>query len=468
VKSTVETLSPTRVKITATVTPDELKPSITHAYEHIAEQVQVPGFRKGKVPAPILDQRVGRGAVLEHAINEGLEGFYREAVLEHKLRPIGRPEADVTEYPSDKDFSGDLVVVIEVDVRPEITVPALDSLTVEVESTTVSGLEVNEELDQLRSRFGTLVSVDRPAQKGDFTQLDLVAKIGDTEVDTASNISYELGSGELIEGIDEALDSLTAGESTTFESVLLGGDHEGETALISVTLNAVKERELPEADDDFAQIASEFDTIEELKESLKSEVAKRKTGAQARTAREKLVAALVEQVEIPVPAGVIEAEVHSHLEGEGRLEDDVHRAEVTEESTKNFKTQILLDTIAETVGIEVSQDDLTQWIVQGAMQYQMDPSEFAKMLADNNQIPSIVAEVARNKAIAYILGKAKVVDTKGKAVDLGDYALILEEKPAADADTEGADAPAAKKPAAKKPAVKKPAAKKADEAAAAE
>lgn len=459
-KTTVETLSPTRSKITVTVTPEELKPALTHAYEHIAETVSIPGFRKGKIPARILEQRVGKAAIMEHAVNEGLEGFYRQAVVENKIRPLGKPEADITTWPSFEDFTGDLVVTIEVDVRPVITLPDFDGLKVEVEPLSVSADDIATELDNLRSRFGTLISVDRPAKKGDFAQLDLVATIGGKEVDTASSISYELGSGELIEGIDEALDSLTAGETTTFESKLLGGDNEGEIAEITVTVTAVKERELPKADDDFAQIASEFDTIVELKANLKSEVERRKTGDLARVAREKLVEQLIASVDIPVPAGLIEAEVHNHLEGESRLEDDVHRAEVTEESTKTFKTQILLDTIAEAESVEVSQDELTQYIIQGSQQYGMEPSEFAEILTKNNQIPSIVAEVARNKAVAIVLGKAKVVDTNGKAVDMSAFAVVAD-KAAVEGDAVDGDA---KKPAKKASAKKTPAkaAKKAD------
>ncbi|GAB2820698.1 trigger factor [Alpinimonas psychrophila] len=481
-KTTVETLSPTRAKITVTVTPEELKPALTHAYEHIAETITIPGFRKGKIPARILEQRVGKAAIMEHAVNEGLEGFYRQAVVENKIRPLGKPEADITTWPSFEDFTGDLVVTIEVDVRPVITLPDFDGLKVEVEPLSVSADEILEELDNLRSRFGTLISVDRPAKKGDFAQLDLVATIGGKEVDTASSISYELGSGELIEGIDEALDSLTAGETTTFESKLLGGDNEGEIAEITVTVTAVKERELPKADDDFAQIASEFDTIVELKANLKLEVERRKTGDLARVAREKLIEQLLTSIDIPVPAGLIETEVHNHLEGESRLEDDVHRAEVTEESTKTFKTQILLDTIAEAESVEVSQDELTQYIIQGSQQYGMEPSEFAEILTKNNQIPSIVAEVARNKAVAIVLGKSKVVDTKGKTVDMSAFAVVSTadagategdaEKPAkkvaakkapakakADAAVDAADEAAAEKPA-KKAAAKKPAVKK--------
>ncbi|MCU1443867.1 MAG: trigger factor [Cryobacterium sp.] len=423
-KSTIEKLSPTRAKLTITVPADELKPSITHAYGHIAEQINIPGFRKGKVPPPIVDQRVGKAAVLEHAVNEGLDGFYRAAVEEHKLRPLGRPEADITGWPSDKDFSGELELAIEVDVRPEIDVPPYAGVKLTVDAVDVTDEEVATELDTLRSRFGTLVTVDRPAKAGDFVQIDLVASINGVEVDNASGISYEVGSGDLIEGIDEALDSLTAGETTTFNSNLLGGDHEGETAEITVTVLAVKERELPTADDDFAQISSEFDTVAELTESLKTQVERSKTFGQGSQARELLLEQLLGSVEIPVPAAIIEDEVHRHLEGENRLEDDEHRAEVTEASEKTFRQQILLDTIAEAEKVQVSQDELTQYLIQGASQYGMDPSEFVQALSSNGQIPSMVAEVARNKALAIVLGKAEVVDSNGKPVDLTEFAAV--------------------------------------------
>jgi trigger factor len=445
VKTTVETLSPTRAKLTISVTPEELKPSIKHAYEHIAEQVSIPGFRKGKVPPAIIDQRVGKAAVLEHAVNEGLDGFYRQAVEENDVRPLGRPEADITEWPNEKDFSGDLLLTIEVDVRPEVTLPDFDDITITVDAAEVSVDDVEEELDRLRSRFGTLVTVDRPAKTGDFAQIDLVAVIGDEEVDTAANISYEIGSGELIEGIDEALDTLTAGETTTFEAPLMGGDHEGESAQITVTLNAVKERELPEADDDFAQIASEFDTIGELRQSLRSQVERAKVFGQGTAARDQLVDRLLELVEIPVPEQLVEDEVHRHLEQENRLEDDVHRAEVAESSEKTFRTQILLDEVAQENDIKVSQDELTQYLIQGAGQYGMDPNEFVKILSENGQIPSMVGEVARNKALAVILGKVKVVDTNGDAVDLAEFTALPDDADAAseDVDADAADADAA-------------------------
>ena len=459
-KTTVEKLSPTRAKLTITVSPDELKPAIAHAYEHIAEQVQIPGFRKGKVPAPLIDQRVGRMAVLEHAVGEGIERYYRQAVLDEKVRPMGRPEADVATWPNEKDFSGDLILTVEVPVRPEIKVPDVAKIKVEVEPVVVSLAEIRDDHDRERSRFGTLVTVDRPARKGDFVQLDLTASIAGNVVDTAESISYELGSGELITGIDEALDSLTAGESTTFESVLLGGDHEGENAQIAVSVSAVKERELPKADDDFAQLASEFDTMAEFRESLKSEIARRKGFDVGREARGKLIDALIAATEIPLPEGIVDDEVHRHLDGEGRLEDDAHRVEVIAESTKTFKQQILLDTVAEAEGFEVSQDELSGYIFQGAMQYGMSPEEFMKVLSENNQMGSVVADVARNKALTILVERANVVDTKGKKIDLAELAgtkksednaatvSAVDAQESADA-ADSAEAKPAKKPAKK-------------------
>lgn len=478
VTSTVETLSPTRVKLHISVTPDELKPSIAHAYEHIAQDIQIPGFRKGKVPAPIIDQRVGRTAVIEHAVSEGLDGFFREAVTANEVRTVGRPSAEVVEWPSDKDFSGDLKVEVEVDVRPEFELPELSDITVEIDAVETDDAAIDAELDRLRGRFGTLVTVDRPAAKGDFVELNLVATIDGAEIDRAEGVSYEVGSGELLEGIDEAIDSLTAGEDTTFRSTLVGGDHAGDEAEVSVSVTAVKERELPDADDDFAQMASEFDTIGELRESLSERVAEQSVFTQGAAARDKLVEALIAAVEIPVPAQLVEDEVHQHLEGEGRLEDDVHRAEVTEASEKQFRTQMILDKLAEAHEIQVSQDELTQYLIQSAAQYGMAPQEFVDALQQGNQLPAMVGEVARNKALAIALGKVTVVDTNGKAVDLTGFVAVDEEaaeeevveeaQEIADAAADAEEAekaekkPAVKKAAAKKPAAKKAPAKKAD------
>lgn len=419
--STVDKLSPTRVKLTVHVTPEELKPSIDHAYKHIADQINIPGFRKGKVPPAIVDQRVGRPEVLNHAVSDAIDTFYRQAVEENEVRVLGRAEADVTELPNIKDFSGDLVLTFEVDVRPEFDLPDYDGLELTVDAVEVSDEEIEEELQNLRTRFGTLVTVDRPAKTGDFAQLDLTATIGDEEVDSATGVSYEIGSGDLIDGIDEALDSLTAGESTTFESALVGGEHEGETAQIAVTLSAVKERELPEADDEFAQIASQFDTIDELRADLKEQIAKSKTFGQGAAARDQLVEKLLDSVEIPISQQLIDDEVERHLEAENRKDDDEHRAEVAESTAKAFKSQLLLDAIAEKEQIQVTQEELTQYLIQAAAQYGMEPGEFIKVIDQNGQIPGMVGEVARSKAVATVLAKTTVKDANGADVDLSAF-----------------------------------------------
>ena len=420
-KTTVERLTPTRVKLSIEVTPEEFKPSLDHAYEHIAETVNIPGFRKGKIPAAILDQRVGRPAILAHAINDGLDSIYRSAIEAEKLRPLGQPSADVKEAPDEKTFAGNLVVEIEVEVRPEINLPEYKGMKVTVDVIKVGEIEVDAEIDRLRSRFGTLTTVDRPAQKGDFTSIDLVASVDGKQIDQAQSISYEIGSDSLLDGIDDALDTLTAGETTTFKSKLVGGDRAGQEAEITVTLNAVKERELPALDDDWAQMASEFDTVKDLKASIEDQIRKSKSYTQGLQARELLTEELLKLVDVPVSEELINADVERHLEGEGRQLDDAHRAEVVIESTKSFQVQMLLDAIAEAEQVRVNENELLQYLMQASQSYGMDPNEFVKTVDEQGQIPSFVAEVARRKALSVVLENAKVSDSSGKSVDLAEF-----------------------------------------------
>ena len=419
-KTTVERIKPTRVKLVIEATPDDLKPSIDHAYEHIAEEVSIPGFRKGKVPPAILEKRVGKPAIMAHAINDGLDSIYRQAVESNELRVLGQPQADIKSTPDENTWLGDLVVEIEVEVRPEIKLPEYKGLKVKVSDIKVEAKEIDAELDNLRARFGTLKTVDRPAKKGDFTSIDLKAEIDGKVIDEAQNISYEIGSGNLLDGIDEALDTLTAGESTTFKSKLVGGDKAGQESEISVTLTAVKERELPKADDAFAQLASEFDTIAELKADLEKQLKDSKVFNQGLEARDKLTDLLVEKIAVAVSDELVEADVHRHLEGEGRLEDAAHRKEVTEQSEKSFKVQMILDEIADKEQIKVNEQELLQYLVQTSQSYGMDPNEFIQMIDKNGQVPSFVAEVRRRKGLALLLEHAEVSDSKGK-VDISAF-----------------------------------------------
>ncbi len=424
-----ETLSPTRVRLSITVQPEELRPSIENSYQQIAQQIQMPGFRKGKVPPPLVDQRVGRKEVLSHAVNESLDSFFQGAIAEEKIRTLGRPQAEIKKWPDEKDFSGELVVDVEVDVRPDFDLPELGKYVIEVDPILVTKGQVEDELDALRTRFGNLVSVDRPAKDGDFLQIDLTAKIEDRTIDSASSVSYELGSGQLIDGIDAALETLTAGEETTFESKLLGGDHEGQTALISVTVLTVKERQLPDADDDFAQIASQFDTLEELKADLKSQVRRKALFRQAQQARDNLVERMLAEVSMPLPEAAVQAEVTRHLENENRLDDVEHREEVVRSTEKSLRTQLLLDALVESMQVQVSQEELTQYLFQSATQYGMEPSEFIESIDQSGQLPSMVGEVARSKSLSMALGEISVKDSSGKKVDLTEFAEAAASSP---------------------------------------
>ncbi|NUQ32741.1 MAG: trigger factor [Dermatophilaceae bacterium] len=417
-KSALETLSPTRVKMTVEVPFEELKPSLDAAIKHIGEHIQVPGFRKGKVPARIIEQRVGRAAVLEEAVNNALPTFYGQALEENSVRPLGQPE--ITDLKVPASDGEDFTFTAEVDKRPEIDLPDFSDIELTVDEAKVEDEAVEQRLTDLRARFGTLKGVDRAVQDGDFVSIDLSAEIDGEQIDSVTGVSYEVGSRNMLEGLDEALIGMTADETKNFTAPLAGGDKEGQDADCTVTVTAVKERELPELDDEFAQLASEFDTLDELKADLTAKAEVDAKFAQGVAARDKLLEAILEKIEVPIPEGVVEAEVHSHLEGEGRLEDDEHRAEVDESTRKGLKTQLLLDAIAEKEEVNVEQQELIEFLVMSSQQYGMDPNQFAQSLDQDGQIPAMVAEVARRKALATVLEKVSVKDTAGNTIDLNE------------------------------------------------
>ncbi|MBT9255761.1 trigger factor [Phycicoccus sp. MAQZ13P-2] len=439
-KSAVETLSPTRVKLTVEVPFDELKPLLDDAYRTIGGQIQVPGFRKGKVPARIIDQRVGRGAVVQEAVNEALPRFFAEAAEAEDVRAIGQPEVDVTAVPLED--GQELTFTVETDVRPTIELPELTGIAVSVDDVTVSDEDVEERMTSLRERFGTLVGVDRAVEDGDHVSIDLRAEIGGEEIDSVTGISYEVGSGNMLPGMDEALAGMTAGETKTFTAPLAGGDHEGEDAECTVTVQSVKVRELPELDDEFAQLASQFDTMDELRADVVTQAEQAKKYEQGIQARDKVLEHLLETVEVPVPEGIVKAEVDAHLEGENRMDDDEHRAEVDESTRKALKAQFLLDAIAEKLEVRVEQPELIEYLVMSAQQYGMDPNQFAQALDQQGQVPAMVQEVARRKALAAVLDDATVTDASGNAVDLDELVPDAEGDEAADAEAVADEAPA--------------------------
>ena len=396
-KSALETLSPTRVKLTIEVSAEEFQPSLEQAYKTIGSQIQVPGFRRGKIPARIIDQRLGKGAVLQEAVNDALPTFYGQALEEHSVRPLGQPEVDVTEVPLDAGQG--LTFTAEVDKRPEIELPDYSTLAVEVDAIEVGDADIEERLTTLRQRFGTLKGVERAAATGDFVSIDLSAQIDGEEIDTVTGVSYEVGAGNMLEGMDEALVGMTAGETKTFEAPLAGGDHAGAAAECTVTVQSVKERELPELDDEFAQLASEFDTLEELKADLVKDAERGKRFGQGMQARDKV------------------------------MEDDA-------ETRKALRAQFLLDAIVEKEEIRVEQPELIEYLLMSAQQYGMDPNQFAQAIDAQGQIPAMVSEVARRKALAKVLEQASVTDSNGAAVDL--EAVMAPRAPFGD-DHEGHD-----------------------------
>jgi trigger factor len=433
VKSAVETMSPTRAKLTVEVPFEELKPSLDKAYKTIAQQINVPGFRRGKVPPMVIDRQVGRGAVLEQAINDVLPQKYMEAMQEHDLQPLAQPEIEVTRI----DDNEALEFTAEVDVKPEITIPDYSGLSAEVDDIEVSDDDVQEQIEALRERFGTLVDVDRPAEDGDFVVIDLVATQDGEPVEGAevSGMNYRVGRGGMLEGLDEALAGMSAGDDTTFTSQLVGGDLVGQDVQVQVRVSQVQAQELPEFDDDFAQLASEFDTAEELTRDVQTRLGNGKRLEQAAAARDAILEKLLELVEIPLPETVVADELterrsnveqqlayagiplEKYLEDEGQTQEEFE-AELERRVRDSVAAQFLLDEIAGSLELGVDQNELTEHMVRRAQQSGQDPQEFANHMFEHNHIPELVGEIRRGKALAQLVEGATVTDTSGNPVDL--------------------------------------------------
>ena len=435
-KSTVEQLSPTRVRINVEVPFTELEPDFDRAFKALAQQVRLPGFRPGKAPRKLLEARVGRGAVLEQVVNDALPSRYSEAVTASDVKPLGQPEIEVTKLEDGQE----LAFTAEVDVRPEITLPEFDALKITVDPIKVEDDEVDAELQSLRARFGTLTGVERGAQEGDFVSIDLSATVDGTEVPEAATegLSHEVGSGQLIEGLDDAITGLKAGESKVFTTKLAAGEYAGQDADVTVTVKSVKERELPEADDDFAQLASEFDTIGELKESLTDQVRRVKSVQQAEQIRDKAIEALLEQTEVPLPEKIVQAQIddalHNAIHGLDHDEDkfaeqlteqgssrEEFDAENKTNAEKAVKTQLLMDAVADKLDIQVGQNDLTERLVLMSRQYGIEPQQLIQILQQNNQLPAMFADVRRGLTIAAVVHAATVTDTDGTVIDTTEF-----------------------------------------------
>jgi trigger factor len=436
VKSTVEQLSPTRVRINVEVPFSELEPDFQRAYKELARQVRLPGFRPGKAPAKLLEARFGREAMLDQVVSEALPARYGQAVAESEVHPLGQPEIEVTK----KEYGEELAFTAEVDVRPKLALPDPGALKVSVDPIEVSDEDVDAELQSLRARFGTLTGVDRPVADGDFVSIDLSATIDGEEVPgaAAQGLSHEVGSGRLIAGLDEALVGLSVDESKEFTAQLATGEHAGKDAQVTVTVKSIKERELPEADDEFAQLASEFDTIEELKANLREQVGRTKRAQQAENIREAALDTLLEQVEVPLPEAIVKAQVDSALHNalhslnhdESKLEEvlaqqgksrEEFETETRTAAETDVKRQLLLDALADELEVQVGQEDLTERLVAASRQYGIEPQQLLAYLQENNQLPAMFADVRRALAIAEVIRAATVTDTAGNAIDTSEF-----------------------------------------------
>ncbi len=435
-KSTVEQLSPTRVRLNVEVPFEELEPDFDRAFKQLAKQIRLPGFRPGKAPRKLLEARVGRGAVLEQVVNDALPGRYSQAVSETDVKPLGQPDIDITKIEDGQE----LVFTAEVDVRPEITLPDLGSLKISVDPVVVEDEDVAKELETLRARFGTLTGVERPVESGDFVSIDLSATVDGNDVPEAKTegLSHEVGSGQLIDGLDDALTGMSSGDTKTFTTKLVAGPHAGQDAEVTVTVGSVKVRELPEADDEFAQLASEFDTIDELKENLTDQVKRYKSIQQAEQIRDAAIETLLEQTEVPLPEKVVQAQidetVHQAIHGLDHNEDrfaDVLKeqgssreefdADARTNAEKAVKTQLLMDAVADDLAIEVGQNDISDRLMLMSRQYGIEPQQLIQLLQQNNQLPAMFADVRRGLAVAAVVEAATVTDTDGTAIDTTEF-----------------------------------------------
>lgn len=414
-KSTLETLSPTRVRLDVKVPYAELGQYVDAAYKKVGASVTIPGFRKGKVPNAMIDQRVGRQAVIDEAINFAIQDFYVAAARENDVLVVGRPTVDAIDFVDNEklDFS------VEVNVRPDVTLPDFSKITITVDDVAVSDTDIDEQIDELRARFGTLNTVERVAANGDFVTIDLTARIDGAEVDggKANEISYEVGSNKMIDNLDEALIGMGAGDTKTFTSQLVG-QKDGESGDIDIAVKAVKERELPTLDDSFAKLASEFDTVAELRADFTERLSRVKKMEQGAQARDLLVEKLLADLDIPVPDDIVLDEVNDHLEGEGRMEDAEHRAEVDGQVRSSIKSDFLFDSIVKAEEVQVNEIELTEYLIRMSQRYGMGPEQFAQELQKAGQISQVVAEVTRAKALASVLARISVVDKSGNKVEL--------------------------------------------------
>ena len=432
-KTDVEELSPTRVRLTVEVPFEELKPNLDHAYREVGRQVRVPGFRPGRVPPRVIDQRVGRGAVLEHAVNDAVPELYGKALQEHEMFALGQPDVEITKLDDGKE----LTFTAEVDVRPKFDLPDIDGLPVTVDDADVTDEQVDEYLGALRERFASLKGTDRPAEAGDYVSIDLSASVDGNPVEDAqaSGLSYEVGSGSMLDGLDEALPGMSSGDTKTFRTELAGGQYAGQEADVTVTVHSVKVKELPDLDDEFAQAASEFDTLDELRGATTAQLTAMRRGSQAEQARERALDAVLGQLDLPLPETLVREETElreralddrlrrsgldrqAYLEAAGTTEEELDE-QFNTDARRSVKAGFVLDKLAQAEELGVDQNELSAYVTEQAYRMGVAPDRLAKELTDRNQLGSVVNDILRSKAMTLLSERAAIKDESGRTVDL--------------------------------------------------
>lgn len=453
-KSTIEELGPTRVRMAIEVPWGDLDHAFGEVYKELGKQVRVPGFRPGKVPNRVLDQRIGRPVVLDQVIQHAIPEVYSEVVRENQVRVLGQPEIEVTRL----DDNDTLAFTAEVDVAPQLTLPTLENLAVSVDDVEVTDEEIDQQISVMRERFGMLTGVERPAQDGDFVSIDLEAKLNGEVLEdgTTTGMSYEVGTGQLMEGLDDAVRGLSADESKTFSTALLSGPNAGESADVTVTVRSVKTKELPELDDEFAQTASEFDTLAELRDDVRTRLSRTKVLGQGAAARDKLVEHLLDVVEVPMPENLVEREIEwrnqafeqelaqagmdwdSFLQMSGVENREAYDADQRKNVEEAVRTQFILDAIADAREVTVDNEDLSAQIMAQAQRSRMSPEQYAQQLQQGGNIAEFVADVRRTKTLAQLLEETTITDASGNVVDLEALRPKTIQAPTTDGDAEAA------------------------------
>ena len=457
--STFEQLNPTRVKFTVEIPFADLAPALKKAYKEIAEQVSIPGFRKGKVPAAVIDQRFGRGVVLQEAINEVIPQAYNAAVAEANVIPLAQPEIEVTKL-EDNEL---VEFVAEVDIRPEFELPDFASIKAEVDALEVTDADVDERVELLRERFAKTNVVERAAAEGDVVSLNLIGRRDGVELEDAAaeGVTYKIGSGNMIEGLDEAVTGLSAGESKVFSATLVGGAERGKEADIEVAVVKVQEQELPALDDDFAQLVSEFDTVEEMKADLRGAIELQKKYAQRAAARDRVLEEVLKVVDFPLPEQLLASELEARRaqvtaqlaqaglsveqyleEAEDETAETVEEfwADIDQRGTDALRAQMVLDAYVDGNEISVDQQDLTALLFRKAQQNGTTPEQEAKHMMEHDHMAEWIGEIRRGKALEAIVSAATVVDGNGDVVAMSDApAEADKDAEAAEAATETAE-----------------------------